>query len=228
LFLWILLVIAALLFLIFITPLRIHILYERKKENDQVNIEVTCWFRLIRLRYELPMVKLKAKNGTPEVDAKLEQSNPITSDQKTHALSAPQAKNWYQRYQQLLENVHDFQQIIKHMLKKLRCEKLEWETTLGLGEAMETGALTGIAWGLKNMIVAVIAHYVTMRTIPRVSIQPEWNNQLLHIHFRCILRFMVGHAMIAAIRILWKYVKGRGAKMANHPIQSVVGERRTN
>jgi len=217
LFLWILLVIAALLFLIFITPLRIHILYERKKENDQVNIEVTCWFRLIRLRYELPMIKLRSPNGTPEVDAKLEHSNPITSDQKTHGLNAPQAKNWYRRYHELLENVHDFHHILKLMLKKMRCEKLEWETTLGLGEAMETGALTGIAWGLKNMIVAVIAHYVTMRTIPRVSIQPEWNHQLLHIHFRCILRFMVGHAMIAAFRIFVKYIKGREQKWHTTP-----------
>ncbi|WP_134686408.1 DUF2953 domain-containing protein [Brevibacillus migulae] len=215
--LWILLAIAALLFLLFITPLRIHILYERKKENDQANIEVTCWFRLIRLRYELPMVKLKAENGSPEVEAKLEQSNPVASDQKKHSVDAPQAKRWHRRYQELLANVHDFQDILKRMLKHVRCEKLEWETRLGLGEAMGTGAITGIAWGLKNLIVAMIAHYVTMRTTPRVSIQPEWNNQLLHTHFRCILRFMVGHAMIAAVRIFVKYLKGREQKWQTTP-----------
>lgn len=215
---WILLGIVILLFFIlFVTPLRIHVAYERAGENDQINLEVTAWFRLIRIRYELPMMKLKADEKGPKVEAKVEKTNQVEDNVDKKQVNTPEVKKWYRRVQELLEKVQDMQPIIKRMLKQVRCDKLEWQTTLGLGEAAETGALTGIAWGLKNMIVSVLAHYITMRTIPRVSIQPEWNKQLLHTEFRCILRFMVGHAMIAGIRILLKYRKGRAQKWQTTP-----------
>ncbi len=201
-----------LVFILFITPLRVHIAYERLGENDQINVEVTAWFRLIRIRYELPVMKMKMDADGPNVEAKVEKTNPIGADVKKQNVNGAKVNKLRKRVQKLLEHVHDMQLILKRMLKHVRCDKLEWQTTLGLGEAADTGALTGIAWGLKNMIVSVLAHYITMRTIPRVSIQPEWNNQLLHTQFRCILRFMVGHALIAGVRMLLKYRKDRKAR----------------
>lgn len=222
---WIVLgLIILLLLLVFITPLRIHIFYERHGEDDQVNLEVTAWFRLIRLRFELPMVRLqteaKGAKVEAEIKAKVKRKSPFAATESKKVINQRTLKRLAQRFQDLLEKVQDLHQILKWMLKQIRCEQLEWQTTLGLGEAAETGTVIGLAWGLKQIIIAVIAHHLTMRTIPAVRIKPEWNQQILHIRFRCMLRFMVGHAMIAGFRILLNYRKDREHKWSTETVPS--------
>ncbi|NGQ95306.1 DUF2953 domain-containing protein [Brevibacillus sp. SYP-B805] len=215
---WILLGIILLLgCLAFFTPLRIVIVYGRVGENDRLHVEVTAWFRLLRFRYELPMIALRTDREGPKLLVRLKKTGPKGADGEKRDLETPELKNAYRRFQDVLERFHDLQPVMQRMMQHIRCEQLEWQTTIGIGEAAATGALTGIAWGIKSMIVSMIAHYLTMRTIPRVSVQPEWNSLIVRTRFRCSLRFMLGHAMIAGVRLLVRYRKKRRPGWAATP-----------
>lgn len=210
---WILLAFLLLLLIIAITPLRIVISYGRVGGNDRLTLEVSAWFRLIRIAYELPVVQLAAGQKGPELVAKVEKKESASRK----GINLEKLNKWRRNYRQLLERVHDLLPIVKRMMRRVQCPEIEWHTTLGLGEAAGTGALTGLVWGVKSMVIAFFSHQISLRTIPRISVQPVWNNQIIRTQFRCILTFRLGHAMVAGVRILLKLRKGRAQKWQTTP-----------
>lgn len=202
---WIIAAIVLVVILLYVTPLRIAIIYGRISENDRLTLEVSAWFRLIRLRYEFPLIRLKGSEDGPKISAKME----TEKDETEKSITGPKVKKWYQNVQLMLERVHDLQPIFKKMLSRIRCVELDWHTTLGSGDAAETGALTGLVWGAKSMVVAFFSHNISFHTTPSISVEPIWNGKCIRTRFTCILQFRLGHAMVAGIRILFRMRKGR-------------------
>lgn len=212
-------VILLLLLIICLTNLRIFVTYGRIGENDQLVIEVTAWRKLIYYKYEVPLFKLIGGRDGPTVSLKVEKGLEEPLQEKKHSIDAPQVKRWYHNYMDILKRIHDLKPIVRHMLRKVRCDKLEWHTQLGSGDAAETGALTGLIWGIKSGIVAAVSHYILLRSIPKLSVQPIWNQQAVHSQFRCILHFRLGHAMVAGFRIMFTLWKGRERKWQTTPFR---------
>ncbi|HZG82947.1 MAG TPA: DUF2953 domain-containing protein, partial [Brevibacillus sp.] len=134
------------------------------------------------------------------------------TNEKVGDVTHRQVQSWKRRYQSLLKRFRDVQPVMKHFFKRIRCTKLEWHTTMGTGQADETGALTGIIWSIKSMIVGVVSHTLSFRTMPRMSVQPVWNQPLLRTQIQCNLRLYVGDALLAGIKILLHTQLKRGRK----------------
>jgi hypothetical protein len=217
---WMIVGLIALIFLLILfTPITISLFYGRIGENDHVAVEITAWFRLIRWKYELPIVKLTNSRIGPELVAKVDKARTRTQGSKEEVkdVTGRQLKQWRRAMQDFLERVEDLKPVLKRMLKRIKCTRLEWHTSLGLGGAAETGALTGVAWGVKSALIGVFSHAVTLRTVPRLSVQPHWNRQIIRTQIRCNLHFWLGHAVIAGIRILFRLRKGREPKWQTTP-----------
>lgn len=197
------------LLLVCLTTLRIFITYGRVSENDHLVIEVTAWRNLFYYKYELPILKLISGDEGVELSAKVEKAGQKSSDEDKKHLTMPKAKRWYENYLKLLHDIHDFKPIFKQMLKQVRCDKLEWHTRIGLGDAGATGAITGLVWGIKSGIITTISHSVMLRSIPQMSVQPIWNDQLIRMQFRCILHFRLFHVFAAGLRIMQTMLKKR-------------------
>ncbi|MBO8165011.1 MAG: DUF2953 domain-containing protein [Brevibacillus sp.] len=215
---WLLLGGLLLFMLIVLTPLRIELAYRRVSDNDYVNIQVSAWFRLVRFSYELPVMKLLTGRAGSAVfaDVKREMGQKQKDSQKK--ITYPDVKTMLKKYKQFQRRVLDLRETMKWMMRKIRCEQIEWHTRLGFGEAASTGALTGLVWGIKSALVTSISHYITLRTVPRLSVQPVWNGEVIQTQFRCILRFRLGYAMVAGVRILLKTRRrGRERKWQTTP-----------
>ncbi|MFY0545716.1 DUF2953 domain-containing protein [Brevibacillus sp. H7] len=216
---WILVgLVAIFLLLLYITPVRISIYYGRIGDHDHLVVEVSAWFRLIRWKRELPVLRLGISRAGPELEAKVENgSKPSKTKESIHDITGRQVKKLTASYQDLLERVTDLEPILRQMMKHIRCTRFEWHTSLGLGEAAATGTLTGIAYGIKSVIIAAFSHFLSLRAVPAISVQPDWNNLLVRTRLRCILHFRLGHAMIAGVRILFRLRKGREQKWQTTP-----------
>jgi hypothetical protein len=212
---WIIVGSIALIFLlILITPISISLFYGRIGENDHVAVEVTAWFRLIRWKYELPIVKLTTSRNGPELVARVVKTGARTqgNQEEVKDVTGREIQKWRRAMQDFLERVENLQPVLKQMMKRIRCTRLEWHTSLGLGGAAETGALIGVAWGVKSALIGVFSHGVSLRTVPRLSVQPHWNRQIIRTQIRCDLHFWLGHALIAGLRILFRLRKDREPK----------------
>lgn len=212
---WVILAVVVLMLLLFVTPVQITLFYGRVGENDHAVVEVSAWFRLIRRKYEIPMVFVKQSEAGPELVAKVET---VQQKQKTKEtikdLTHKQVNKWYHNYREILDNVHDLQPMFKELFRRIRCTRLEWHTLMGTGQASETGALTGVVWGVKSLIIGVISHSISLRIIPSLSVEPVWNQALIRTNFQCVLHLMLGHVLVVFAKMYFRLRlrKGRERK----------------
>lgn len=210
---WLIGIVLFLFLMLFITPVQIQLYYGRVGENDNIVVELSAWYRLIRRKYEIPMVFMKATEEGPEVVAKVEtvQQKTKTKD-KVKDLTRKQVNKWYHNYREVLETVHDMQPLFKQFFRRIRCTRLEWHTVMGAGQASETGALTGIIWAVKSMIVGAISNSISLRILPSLSVQPVWNQAFIRTQFQCDLHVILGHILLVVFRLFIKLRKGRTRK----------------
>ncbi|MED4755607.1 DUF2953 domain-containing protein [Brevibacillus choshinensis] len=218
---WLIVIVIVMVILVFITPVQIMLFYGRVGENDHVIVELSAWFRLIRRKYEIPMVFLKQSEAGPELVAKVEtvqQKN--RTKEKIKDLTRKQMNKWYHNYRDLLEKIHDLQPMFSQLFKRIRCTKLDWHTVMGTGQASETGALTGIIWGVKSMLIGVISHSISLRVIPRMSVQPTWNQAMIRTQFHCVLHLTLGHIIVVSAKMYFQLRKGRDRKWRTAPSEA--------
>lgn len=215
---WLVTILIALVVVGMVTPVQIAVYYGRIGENDHLVVEMTAWFRLIRRKYELPVVALKSTAHGPEVVARVESVRQTDEVNETvRDMTGRQIKKWYHSYRDALENIHDMRPLLQEFFKHIRCTRLEWHTMMGTGQASETGALTGIVWSVKSLIVGILSHSLSLRTIPRMSVQPIWNQACIRTQFRCVLRFYLGHALVTAAKMYLRRRKGRERQWQTNP-----------
>jgi hypothetical protein len=190
--------------IIWFTSVRIQIVYKREAENDRLEIEVSAYKRLLRYRFTVNLLQIQSLSKGVKVSQKPDVG------QASKWITPHTVYRWQQKFTRLLRNVHDLRQILRKVLKSVHGEVLEWRTHIGLGEASATGAVVGAVWTVKSAIVALLAQYISLYARPKLDVWPDFQREMLEIHFLCILRLRVGHAIIAVIRIAMHYLqKGR-------------------
>lgn len=216
----VLLVLFLLLILIMITPIKIFLDYHRKQENDIFTIHIQIW-KLIKLNYELPMINLKLdKKNQPEVVAKVKnEGNVLSNTESKRSIDTEDVESWLNRVQELIERVQDFYPILRQTLRHVYCEKLQWQTVIGTGDAAATGTLIGLVLGIKNMLASMLSYYISLQEMPRISVEPMWNATIIRTELSCVIFFRVGRVIVALVRIVIKMKKGRARKWQITPFR---------
>ncbi|WCK55834.1 DUF2953 domain-containing protein [Aneurinibacillus sp. Ricciae_BoGa-3] len=220
---WIIAAIVLCLLIIWIwfTSIRIEIQYKRENENDHLEIKFSIW-KFIRYKITISMLQIQnLVKGIPFTrHAETEEGNDVT-DKKRGKFTRQDVHRIKDTVTELMHNVHDFRLIAKRVMRTLRCEKLEWTTTVGLGEAPATGVFTGMVWGIKSVIVGFFTRYITLRTVPHLQVIPEFNREQFDVKFACTLRVKIGAAIITGFPIVMSYLRG-GSEASMAKIHSKV------
>ena len=85
--------------------------------------------------------------------------------------------------------------------KKLRIEKLEWKTVIGLENAMDTAICTGGLWAIKGSFIGFISARSRLEEI-KIEVQPDFSEIKLASHLDCIVKMRTVHIMIIVVRLL--------------------------
>lgn len=204
-----------LLLIVFLTRLTVTIHLQKNGRDDRINVKVEAWFRLIQIMADIPIVRLAEDlNGTEyRVEMKKNKKrNMVETDLK---VTRGELKTSFDRLKQLFYSVNDLHIILKHVLKSVRLMKLEWRTKIGTDDAAETGVLVGIGWSVKTVILRLLQRYLTVCTIPTIDVTPSFQQACLEIDFSCMIRFRIGNAIIAGIRMLKNLQRRRDTKWQN-------------
>jgi len=217
---WVLLGLLGLFVLLVITPIQLTCFYSREGDNDQLEITIAAW-GIIRRKYEIPILLLKMTETGPELVAKVETiQHGSKLREKVKDFTRRQVKIWYRNYRDLLERVRDLLPLLKDLFKQIRCTKLEWHTLLGTGQAAETGALTGLIWGVKSLIVGILSHSISLQAMPAMSVQPVWNQALLHTKVQAVLHFYLGQFVFSALKVFLRIRKSKQRKWQAEPTRA--------
>lgn len=209
-----LIAIVCIIFLVFIlwfSVIHIDIEYKREHENDQLLVELFAWWKLIRYKKIFPLFKLKGEGLVYEEEEKTKTPGSKTTKGKRKRIFSPQDIYHIRiTLDQWLHRIHNLNKIMRRTLKKVRCDQLEWKTKIGLGDAPATGTFSGLIWGIKGCLIGIIAHYVTLRSMPKVHVVPDFNRKCLELNLKGRFRFRLGNAIIAGIRIYFNFIRKKG------------------
>lgn len=110
--------------------------------------------------------------------------------------------------------------IFKKALAFTVVEKLEWKTTVGASDAMQTALHTGYLWAFKSWIIAFISTQSQLKHLQLV-VEPDFVKSIFLSKFTCILKMRIVHIITIAIYILvWKvrwWMNGITAGPAEQP-----------
>jgi hypothetical protein len=212
---WFLLLLGLILLLgiIWFTMIRLEVEYSRKQEKDQLNVEFSAWWRLIRYKINIPLFNLEPQGIKYSKNTERDMNKGDANKKKKKKLFTPHdLKHIRTKIDTWFKLVHDLKGIMKKTLKKIRCDRLEWNTKIGLGDAAATGTFTGLVWGIKSCIVAMIAHYLSLRSMPHIQVVPQFQNTWLESNFKMILRFRLGMVLIAGLKVYFS-ILSKGGKL---------------
>jgi hypothetical protein len=211
------LVLGSLLFiLILLFPVRVLVFFEKQDENEQIRLEVCLFGNLIKIRRHIPYVKISFADGQLQVQSKIHEETAVkggmgndSSESQLHQdaypswihVSVETIQRWYQWYARWKEFLARIQPYIVRILKTVRVDELTWQTSVGSGEAPETGFLAGALWAFKGCVLGVLYHYLTVQTQPQIQVHPNFNRKTLHTQIHCIFHVWLGQAMVAGLKL---------------------------
>ncbi|RKD27064.1 hypothetical protein BEP19_00375 [Ammoniphilus oxalaticus] len=206
---WFGLALLALIAIVFFTSVRINFEYIRKAEDDRIRIRIEIW-GLIKLKYEIPTLELQMLFkgvGIKHKTGVAVKQEPVKK--KKFRLTPNEVQNYYRKIYKIKDRMRDFNAVVKVMSKQIKCDRLEWYSKVGVGDAAMTGMVTGGVWGIKSIVIGLISRYTTLQTEPKMNVIAAFQGSDINTELHCILRFRIGNIIIAGTRILFKIIKGR-------------------
>ena len=212
---WFFFVWAFLLISFLLTHVKIIIEYKKSEQNDHIHLELKFLFDLLALKFDIPVLKMTSFLEGAQVKMQASPAGPAENDAEPAQsrgglfLTPRKVKKGLELINRIKLRAHDVQEVAKFTLSKLKCEKFEWHTRVGVGDAASTAMVTGLFWGVKTTLFGAFAHYIALRTTPRINVVPAYYSTEVDTRFLCIFRYRIGNSIIAVVRILFKLIKGR-------------------
>lgn len=206
---WLVLAIIILLslFILFLcTKLTIFVYYYHHKDDDHITIEFRAWFGLIRYRKVIPLIKVSDQTAGIIVKEKSDKGQNQREENNERNFTATEVLNSLKNYREILEHVIHLNKIMRRFCKKVAIKQFEWHSVIGVGDAAHTGTASGILWAVKGSIIGLLSHYLSMKTIPKITVQPRFQQIITQTNLSCMIQFRIGHAIVAGLKIvkLWK------------------------
>lgn len=185
------LTILLLLFFLAMLPLYLKIHYQRRNFDDLVILKILLW--------KLPLYKL----AVPTIDLKV---NFLGIGIKLNKTVEKRSGIPQMLIKIIKAACHYHRSAGKYLLMYTHCQEMRWCTKIGVGDAANTGRITGLVWIVKTVLISWLSHLV--RPLPAfrhpvLEVQPNFTKQELSIDLDCILKVRLGYIIIAGIKILF-------------------------
>ncbi|SFJ75324.1 DUF2953 domain-containing protein [Thermoflavimicrobium dichotomicum] len=208
-FLWVGMILVALLIILPFTSVRIELLFKWENENDRGEVKIRALFGLVRLRFTLPQLDWAGIDRGLKVSL-AEETNDTSP--KKEIIGKKTIQRGKEMVRELLDQIDGLKEILRWFFSKVTCEKWVWITSVGTGDAAEAGFLTGIVWTLKSMLIGWISPYIRWQKAPELHVEPLFYREAVGMTFHSIIRFRLGHAILAIKRLYWDRNKRRNLK----------------
>jgi len=167
--------------------------------------------RLIAYKMEVPIIKVSKSKDIFWLESAIravqyqEETQPKRDERimkKTKAFFTNHPRN----VRHVVKEIHNYTQlyckIIEKVLKLVVCEKMYWKTKLGSEDAAITGAITGLLWACKSLLMSRLKKRIFLIVKPDIAVNPLWGNGRLEMDFQCIFSIRLGN-VIKAIRSIY-------------------------
>lgn len=218
------LLLTVIVLIIFFTKVKIFLDYFHGNDNDHFNVTIRAWGGLIKFKIEVPVVKIDDNSPTIIAEQKIK-TGPDESmkQQKTTQVDKNNLLDSLHDFEQLITHVAGLHKIVRNFLKKVTIRNIEWHTMVGVSDAAATGVITGAFWAVKGGVVGLLSNYMKMKEMPVMTITPNFQHTVSITSFKCMIQVRVGHAILAGIKLV-KYWKGGWPEFKSKPLSALSGD----
>lgn len=194
--------------LLIISNVKVNILLNKERKNDFIQIKISLFFGLINLTKKIPLIKFESfEEG---IKFKSETDGTGIHTNKKDRITPEKAAKWEKDYRYMIKNIKNFYRTTEKLLKHVYIEQFKWESNFGTGDAMNTGILTGVIWGIKGISLGIISNFMILHTKPTISVTPIYDKQVFKSRLECIIKVRLGHVILTGIKLLFKLYQGGG------------------
>ncbi|WP_028548716.1 DUF2953 domain-containing protein [Paenibacillus sp. UNC451MF] len=208
---WILGAVIVLLALLACSSMQCRFTIVRKRQDDEIVVDVHTMYGLVKQRIAIPVVKFL--NVTEGVDYKTEIVNKANNqlEQGTkNNLTNEKIKQAIENFQLLLAHCFQFNSWFRETLHQVRCTEFYWKTNVGVGDAPETAMTAGMVWGLKSSLLGYLFRFVQLETRPVLQVIPQYNVVTFSSEVQVLAKIRVYEVMLAGCRLLGRIMKIKG------------------
>lgn len=91
-----------------------------------------------------------------------------------------------------------------------RCERFEWSTTIGAGDAYVTALASGAMWSVIGALLPLLRRRFRLMKKPVLRVNPDFKRPGFHLELSCIFRFNLGQIMLVSVRRILRTQARRG------------------
>jgi hypothetical protein len=214
--------VAAFLLILSLTTLRLRLKYRRRGKDDQLALEFSFWYGIIFYKLEIPVVEMNGIKAKPaarpgnmplrwlaprpafkiktEIEGK--EGQPIAEEKKKVPIPGPV---------RLIEIVFDtlykikkYMPVMIYLLRRVHLRRLHWKTDLGAGDPSHTGFLTGLAWGVKGLLLTLVYRLLSPGGArPVVVVTPKFENACFSTMLDCIFEVKIGYIIVTGFKTMF-------------------------
>ncbi len=188
---------------------RMTIQFQHAQDNDQLTIDIRL-LRFLRYRFTVPLIEISKR----EAGLVTEQKTSTGKDEKT-TFTVTDARQRIAQIKRWLNDIVHLHTIIKKFLQKVSVLQFQWHTQIGVGDAAKTALLVGIGWSVKYYMVAIMSKYMNVCSTPSIFIAPFFQGALSRTSFTCMVRFRIGYAILAGLKVVKHWKKGAKVSRRN-------------
>lgn len=204
---WIVAVIFMLILLLCVMKLKIYISYSHNGEDDELTLQVRTLFGLLRFTRKIPLLAID--DESPAVVFEEQDESALFKKEKKEKFTLRRFLDDIRLFQRFLKHVIGFHTIVRKWMARVSMHDFSWSTTIGTGDAALTGSVSGMLWGIKGNILGIVSNYLRMRNRPVIDITPDFQQIVVKTTFSCMVSFRLGYAILAGIKVLRHWKKGK-------------------
>ncbi|WP_017473406.1 DUF2953 domain-containing protein [Amphibacillus jilinensis] len=80
-------------------------------------------------------------------------------------------------------------------MRQIKCQTLNWMTTIGLHQADHTAIFVGLLISCKSLIITGFSEYFDAVNGVNYVVKPIYNHAMFHSHCQCMFSMRLGHAI---------------------------------
>lgn len=186
-----------------ITKVTVKTTYRHHQDDDLLDVHVSLWWMRV-YTFSAPLIQLDDNSASLVVEE--EQKIGKKKTKKTGKITVQTIVDDLQLFNRFLQHVVGFHNILRRFLKRVSVHNFEWRTEVGVGNAAYSAELAGAVWTLKGSIIGLVGNYMKMKQMPKLNVQPHFQENISRTYFSCMISFRIGHAIVAGLMLIrhWK------------------------
>ncbi|MEW6724319.1 MAG: DUF2953 domain-containing protein [Bacillota bacterium] len=201
--------------LLLLSPLKTTLHYHFRPGTDELEIEVSFGWGLLRRKIDIVDIDLVLRRLVPawRVETELERGEKLAAEE-VKKLDAIRLVRQVLKAGRLVKILFTGSNAaVGHLLSRVSIRSFRWQTRLGLEDAASTGLAAGALWAAKGTISALLLQKMKVdRRSFCIHVKAVYNQMVADTYFLCILNITLGDIMVAGLKWLAAIISRGGVR----------------